>query len=431
VLETLLTIDERRFVAGALIVGLLLRLAALLLAIRTGKVDIRWDEVYVAKNILAGQGFSFNYYGMFYEGNKPSAFFPPLYVYNVLLLLRVFHSVLAVAVENALVSVGVSAALYVLARRMFGPPAARLTLLISVIYPPFIARVPHGVVLYQRMLLMVLMVMALQSLWTRHRARDAILGGILAGLLALMMSDATLYLWMFVIAALIAPARWRVPPRLVVAVPVAALLVIAPWTARNWITFHEFCLISTNGGFNFYMGNHDHATEEVDFNCLTDLDHRLGGAITRADEIQRERIFYREGLRWIAGHPGGAALDALERAGLHWSFRPSNIKGMGLMPGQTAMGGWSFTLYIWSYAISYLVVLALAVPGFLLCRRRWGELTPIWLAFVYSTVVAALFVVQTKMRLGKADPFLLLFAACFLADRLRARDPAPQEAARA
>ena len=417
-LEALLALDERRFVAGALVAGLVLRLAALVLAAATGHVQIQWDEIYVAQNMLAGKGYAFNYYGIFYDPDRPSAFFPPAYVFNVYLLLRLFHSVLAVAVENVLLSVGVSAALYALARRLFDPLTARVALLLSVIYPPFIARVAHGVNVYPRMLLMVLMVLSLQRLWSGRRAADALLGGLWAGLLALMMPDALIYVLLFALAALLAPARRRPPPRLVAAVAAVALLVIAPWTLRNWIRFHEFCPISTNGGFMFYMGYHDHATQEVDFDCLTDLDQRLGGELRRADEVGRSAIFYREGVRWMLREPGQAALDMLARAGLHWSFRPSNVKDMGLMPGRAAMGGWTFRLYIWSYAISYLVVLALALPGFVRCRRRWGELTPVWLAFVYSTLVAALFVVQTKMRLVKADPFLLLFAACFLAQSL-------------
>jgi 4-amino-4-deoxy-L-arabinose transferase-like glycosyltransferase len=423
-LGALVALDERRLVAGALMAGLLLRLAALALAAATGHVQIRWDEIYVAQNMLAGKGYAFNYYGIFYDPDRLSAFFPPAYVFNVYLLLRVFHSVLAVAIENVLLSVGVSAALYALVRRLFDPLTARLALLMSVIYPPFIARVPHGVNVFPRMLLTVLMVLALQRLWTGRRPVDAVLGGLWAGLLALMMPDALVYVLMFALAARVAPARWRLPWRRVAVVAATTVLVIAPWTLRNWIRFHEFCPISTNGGFMFYMGCHDRATQEVDFDCLTDLDQRLGGELTRADEVQRSAILYREGWRWMLREPTQAALNMLARVGLHWSFRPSNVKDMGLMPGRTAMGGWTFRLYIWSYAISYLLVLVLALPGFLRCHQRWAELTPIWLAFAYSTAVAALFVVQTKMRLVKVDPFLLLFAACYFADRWRARDAA-------
>ena len=420
-LEALLAPDERRFVVAALIAALLLRLAALALAAATGQVQIHWDEIYVAQHMVAGRGYEFNYYGIFHDPDRPSAFFPPAYVFNVYLLLRVFHSELAVAFENVLLSVGVAAALYALARRLFDSLTARVALLMSVVYPPFIARVPQGVNVYPRLLLMVLMVLALQRLWSGRRVVDAVLGGLWAGLLALMMPDALIYVLLFALAALVAPARWRPGWRPVAATVATALLVIAPWTLRNWIRFHEFCPISTNGGFMFYMGYHDRATQEVDFDCLTDLDRRLGGELTRADEVRRSAILYREGLRWMLREPRQAALNMLARVGLHWSFRPSNVKDMGLMSGRTAMGGWGFSLYIWSYAISYLIVLGLALPGFLRCHRRWGELTPIWLAFVYSTVVAALFVVQTKMRLIKVDPFLLLFAACFAAERLRAR----------
>ena len=35
----------------------------------------------------------------------------------------------------------------------------------------------------------------------------------------------------------------------------ACLAVITPWTMRNWAVLGQPVLISTNGGFNLYMGN--------------------------------------------------------------------------------------------------------------------------------------------------------------------------------
>ena len=36
---------------------------------------------------------------------------------------------------------------------------------------------------------------------------------------------------------------------------VAALLVVAPWTYRNWVQFHAFVPVSTAGGQNLFQGN--------------------------------------------------------------------------------------------------------------------------------------------------------------------------------
>jgi 4-amino-4-deoxy-L-arabinose transferase-like glycosyltransferase len=233
-----------------------------------------------------------------------------------------------------------------------------------------------------------------------------------------MRPDIVLFLLMFSAAIVLVPARGRPRFRTVAVLLASAAVVIAPWTIRNWTCFHKFCLVSANGGFNFYMGNHPGTGNEVDLAVIAPLDERLHGELARADEIERERIFYREGLRWIRENPRDAGAAMLARLGMHWGFRPSNVKDMGLVPGVKASRDWVYFFHFWSYALSYLVVLVLAVPGIWRARRRWGELAPLGIVILYSTAVAVLFVVQTKMRLMKVEPFLLVFAAAFVVDRL-------------
>lgn len=420
-LECLGSGSDRRFVAVALAIGLLLRLAWLALAVKLGRIEMAWDEIYVGQRMAAGQGFSFNYYGMFGDPFTPSAFFPPAYVYNVCWLWKLFPNVLGLALENVFLSLGAGLGLFFLARRLFGSATARLTLALSLVYPPFITRISHGSVVYFKLVFMVLTVMAFQKVWAGARTRDAALAGAVAGLLVLSTPDAVLYLLAFAVAlALFGPRavqRWRTAG----VVLACAALVIAPWTIRNWTVFHEFCLVSANGGFNFYMGNHPGATDEIDFGCIWDLDQRLGGELSRADEIGRERILYREGLAWIRANPGEAMRHFAGRAIAHWGFRPSNLAEMGLLPGSRGTRDPGFAFYLWSYLISYFIALLLAIAGFLRCRRRWGEFVPILLLFLYSMAVAAFFVLQTKQRLVKVDGFLLIFAACFLVDLGRRR----------
>jgi 4-amino-4-deoxy-L-arabinose transferase-like glycosyltransferase len=416
--------SNRAFVAIALAVGLLIRWAVVLVAARTGRYEIAGDEIDVAQRMVAGLGFTFDYYRLL-PGVVSRAFFPPAYVFNVFLLLKTFGSVLAVAWENLVLSLGVSLLVFVFARRLFGTVTGRIALVLSLLYPSFIVRIPHGVVVFPKMILMVALVMLLHQVWVRGHLAHALGAGLAAGLLALMMPDILLYVLICAVALIVFPGRGRSRLRPAIALVVATGLVIAPWTARNWNLFHRLCLVSTNGGFNFYMGNHPGAKDEVDMSAILDLNARLGGALARVGEVERERILYREGTRWICENPGEAAAHFVRRIALHWWFRPSNLQDMGLVRGVSRTRDWVYASYVWSYAVSYFVVALLAVLGLSRCRRRWGELTPVGMAFLYSTLVATLFIVQTKMRLAKVDPFLLIFAAAFIAERLGfAIDPA-------
>lgn len=413
---------EGRFVVVLLAAALAVRVAFLVVASRLGLQNLAWDEISIAQNLAAGRGYTFDYYAMFGPAHGPSAFFPPVYVANVWLLLVTFHSLLAIAIENVLLSWGVAWAVHALARRLFDPFVARWALGIAAFYPPFITRITHGNGLYFKMLLVILLVIALHEVWMRPRRAAAVRAGLLAGLLGLTMPDALLYVLLFVAAAALAPvrrARVLGPALLVFA---TAALCIAPWSVRNWTVFHRFCPVSTNGAFNLYMGENPATTDEMDFDCITALDRRLGGALARADELERDHLLERESARYVVHEPGRAAAHMLVRAALHWGFRPSNLTAMGMGgPGDPRDYSRSYVLYIWSYAVAYTVLLLAALAGLWQCRGRWPELVPVLLVFAYSTAIAALFVVQTKMRLAKVEPALIPFAAAAVAGVVRGR----------
>lgn len=405
--------SESGFVGRVLLLGLLLRLAFLLFSIPLGLIYLHGDEIEVAWNLANGRGYSFDYYGLFSSTTTEGAFFPPVYVVNVYVLLRVFHSALSVGFQNVLLSLAVAWLLFVFCKPLFGGTTARVALLIAVLYPPFTTRITQGSPVYFKMFLMVLLVMVLQRVWTSSRFGTAFLGGVIAGLLALTMPDVLLYLGLFVMAVLAGFYRPRRRFRIAVLLLLGAALTIAPWTLRNWIRFQQFCLVSNNGGFNLYMGNNARTINEVQYRNIVDLDGELGGELARANEFGRDRILYRESLRYIAQNPGIATRRFLERVVLHWAFRPYALRAMATGRAGPNRG---FAIYAWTYAASYALLLLLAVPGMVRSRQRWRELAPIWLALVYSTLVAALFVVQTKMRLIKVEPFLVVFAAvCFAA----------------
>jgi hypothetical protein len=413
---------ETRFLVVVLAVALALRAGFLVVAIRMGLDQLAWDEIAVAQNLAAGRGYTFDYYAMFGPASGVSAFFPPVYVANVWLLLALFHSTLAVAIQNVLLSWAVVGGVYALTRRLFDPFVARIALVISALYPPFITRITHGNGLYFKMLLVVLLVIALHEVWVRPRVAAALRAGLLAGVLVLTMPDAALYVLLFVATSAVGALRGRraLAPALVVLATTA--LCVAPWTIRNWTVFHRLCVVSTNGGFNLYMGQNPATTDEMDFDAITELDRRLGGALARADEAGRDRILERESVAYMLREPGRAAGHMLRRAVLHWGFRPSNRTAMGLGgPGDARDYSRSYVLYIWSYAIAYTVLALAAVAGLWRCRSRWPELVPVLLVFAYSTAVAALFVVQTKMRLAKVEPAMVPFAALAVSTLWRGR----------
>ncbi|MCL6623066.1 MAG: glycosyltransferase family 39 protein [Fimbriimonadales bacterium] len=91
-------------------------------------------------------------------------------------------------------------------------------------------------------------------------------------------------------------------------------LVLAPWVVRNYRVHGAFVPLTTNTGVNLWMGNNENATG---WYLPSDLGPRLP-----ADEIQRDRIYLQEALRYIRENPLGASLLFLKKVILYWQPYP-------------------------------------------------------------------------------------------------------------
>ncbi|MHB9011468.1 MAG: hypothetical protein ACYC49_04495 [Ignavibacteriaceae bacterium] len=71
-------------------------------------------------------------------------------------------------------------------------------------------------------------------------------------------------------------------------------LVLSPWVYRNYKIFNKFVPVSTNGGFNFLMGNHNNSNGGVNF----DFQYNNSLQETKANENA-----YSKGIDDIIDHP--------------------------------------------------------------------------------------------------------------------------------
>ncbi len=73
------------------------------------------------------------------------------------------------------------------------------------------------------------------------------------------------------------------------------ILILSPWIIRNYQVFHSFVPVSTNGGFNFLMGNHPNSNGNVNFNFEYD--------VSNPNEVEESVIAYSKGFKSIIGDP--------------------------------------------------------------------------------------------------------------------------------
>jgi hypothetical protein len=81
----------------------------------------------------------------------------------------------------------------------------------------------------------------------------------------------------------------------------AALLVCAPWTARNCVRMKRCALVSVNGGWNLLIGADEASTGAWSPIKVPDACREV------FDEAEKDACFGREALRWVREHPGAWA----------------------------------------------------------------------------------------------------------------------------
>lgn len=293
-----------------------------------------------------------------------------------------------------------------LAGRLAGPKAAMAAALFTAVSPPlvWIASRAFSEAIFWPLGLAIAWQFnhADDAVTWRDRTRRASVCGLLAGV-GVLVRPALLFFLM--LAALYWVWRRQWTP--VVALALGSLLIVGPWTVRNFSAHGRFVLVASEGGVTFWTGNHPLAVGEGDMaaNPAIKLDSiRLRSAHPTLNEEAMEPIYYREAWAWIRTHP----LDwlALTARKVYYTVVPT---------------GPSYQLHSRLFVLASVVPYVLALVGAAAGLRRWrgrlGELPGLWLLVGSALLVCVAFFPQERFRIPVIDPALLVLAAAAFAPR--------------
>ncbi len=235
-------------------------------------------------------------------------------------------------------------------------------------------------------------------------ARRVLLGGLVAGV-AILTRPAMLFF--MPLEALLA---WRRRFAYAVLLAVGSLIVVAPWIARNFATYHKFVLVASDGGVTFWTGNHPQATGEGDLAAnphLKRLNVELRARYPGQTEEQLEAVYYREAFQFIREHPGQWAWLMVKKAFYTWiplgpSYRLHSPR------------------YFWASVLSYGALLPFAVIGLARLLKSSPPWSVLWLA-LSAALVCLVFFPQERFRIPVIDPAVIVCAAVALAAFGRSR----------
>ncbi len=113
------------------------------------------------------------------------------------------------------------------------------------------------------------------------------------------------------------------------AASIVLLLIIAPWTIRNYRAFHRFVLLNTNAGFAFYWSNHPiHGTNYPaylpDWAAYIDL---IPPELLPLNEAELDQALLKRGFDFIRDDPGRYLMLSISRVDDYFRFWPSAESG--------------------------------------------------------------------------------------------------------
>jgi 4-amino-4-deoxy-L-arabinose transferase-like glycosyltransferase len=307
-----------------------------------------------------------------------------------------------------------------IATRLWGPVTGLVAGGLAAIDPPLVL---VGSSLLSESLFIPLVlgaVLAALVFRTDRRLRWAALTGVLIGAAALTRGNG------FVLVIPLAFLVWNQGPRrrgirapaLLLA---AAVLTVLPWTIRNYVGFHRFVPLTTEGGYilaGTYNSatQHRHGFEAVWYPPLEQM-HALFIAHPHIDEAQVSARLQSDGLHYIEHHPASLLKTTYLSA-----RRLLNIEGPILEEVFAYGEGYPVRLAEYSvYAFWAVLALALAGAATRAARRAPGAF---WWCPALILLSTVFFEGLTRYR-SPADPFFLMLAALALtAAARRLRRPA-------
>jgi 4-amino-4-deoxy-L-arabinose transferase-like glycosyltransferase len=367
------------------------------------------DEAYyyhASDLIVQGHGYSQPLVAVFYGLYRPTALHPPLWP-GVLSIVSLFTapstdtaSITGAAVDvhrgvSCLCGAIVVVLVGLIGRRIGGWRVGLVGAAIAALYPHFITL--DGDLMSETLYGAIVGGLVLLSYRFTDRPTQgrAFALGVLAGLAALTRAEG---LWF--IPVLLLPLAWRAGQhrlRLSVVAVLGALVLLVPWTVRNYAAFHRFVPVANSGaviaGANnpcAYYGSHVGSWQGE---CA-----KVPGQTQLSPEIDVSSKQTSEGIDYARHHAARAVLVAAIRVLRVWSLYDPNYQAIG-----------EPTLLDVGIGV-YYVMLAAAIYGLVALRRRGRKILILLAPAIVTSIAAILGDGPDRLRYDAEVPLIAVAA---------------------
>lgn len=272
---------------------------------------------------------------------------------------------------------------------------------ISALYPSFVV---YSAILQTEALYIVFVLLAFIYV-EQMRERPVTITGIFVGVFAALATmTRAVFFGFFVMLLLVLVFMFRKELQRYAGALVAAgivwMLLLIPWTIRNYNIHETFVPISSWGGISFMLGNNPYSTGTWSTKPGFEEWFSTKAAENRIDlatstEIQRSAFGTKLGLEFITSYPADAARLWLKKFYMHLVYPISNSDSNVLL--QAVCVGGDIVLYL------------LGGLGLITIRDRWQRFLPLFMAILFFTFLQIALHCEARYRLP-IMPFVTIFA---------------------
>jgi 4-amino-4-deoxy-L-arabinose transferase-like glycosyltransferase len=280
-----------------------------------------WAFGRVGRSLALGQGF-----GNPMADTGPSALLPPVYPYILAAIFKFFgvytkSSIIAALVLNGIISSATCIPVYFLARKCFGERAAKWA-------GWGWALSPYGIYYgadWAWSTPLITLLLCCLFLWSLNLESDGrikawLAFGVLTGASILtepsILSVVPLLILYTCYRRLRQHQPWLVPAATAV---LAILIVIVPWTVRNYELFHKLIPVRSGLGLEFYIGNNGYDLSWVNRDLHPNHNAVEQSEYERDGEIAYMNHKHDQAMDYIRNHPAWYAKMTLRRFVYLWT----------------------------------------------------------------------------------------------------------------
>ncbi|MBI5645436.1 MAG: glycosyltransferase family 39 protein [Ignavibacteriae bacterium] len=367
-----------------------------------GELDkpLLYESGMIARNFLAGHGYSVNYrYPMpesridpreYKNGSPmPTAFTLPGYVAVVAATLALLgdsqRAYLTLYGLNIAASIATVLLLYSTALNLLGKRRARFGTLLFALHPPAIAYVAtFGGGPWYHLILMTALYFLVRAARSKSMG-SVLLAGTVAGVWVLFRSEALVLGWIGTL--------WlgkRVGARKALMYAVTAVVVVFPWSIRNSVVFDSFVPLTTNAWLNIWRGcnaeasggSFDSRGEANWFDSAGEIPKAISSLpVTPRYELDVMEIYRRHTVAFVSSNPGSAVVLYGKKLLLFLTMDISDPRIRNI-----------------AFALPHVALSAAAFFGIVLASRRRRASLLIVVPIVFYVFLIPVFHVETRYQ---------------------------------